>query len=136
MFKIYPIQDISTQQRYARLCGTEVRVGAFAYAMADSKTQEPMGFAQFEITASGGVLYDLRPVVGLNDFEAMFILGRATMNFIDTCGCHTISATNESADEKLLKAIGLRTTDGYNFHCDMTGFFDGSHCKGHNEVNT
>ena len=76
MFKISPIQDISMQERYARLSGTIVHEGAFAYAMADSKSHEPMGFAQFEITKSGGIIYDLRPVDGFEDFEAMFILGR------------------------------------------------------------
>ena len=29
------------------------------------------------------------------------------------------------------KAIGLKPTEDGNFFCDMTGFFDGSHCSGH-----
>ena len=65
------------------------------------------------------------------DYEAIFILGRATMNFIDLCGVHTLKATDNAADSTLLKAIGLRPIEDGSYFCDMTGFFDGSHCSGH-----
>ena len=131
MFKISPIQSPEEQKAVAKACGSEYKNGAFGYAMRDSNTGELMGFSQFEITAEGGRLLDLRPAKNLDDYEAMFILGRATMNFIDLCGSHTLSATSEAGDDTLLRAIGLRTTDNNEYFCDMTGFFDGSHCSGH-----
>ena len=131
MFKISPIQSIEEQISCARMCNTEYKEGAFAYSMRDNETGELMGFSQFEITENGGYLHDLRPADGYDDYEAMFILGRATMNFIDLCGAHTLSATHDSGDNTLLKAIGLKPTDNGNYFCDMTGFFDGSHCSGH-----
>ena len=131
MFKISPIQDSETQKKCAEACGAEYKENTFAYTMNDADTNELMGFSQFEINENGGYLYDLRPAIGYDDFEAMFILGRATMNFIDLCGSHTLNASGDSADEKLLRAIGLRPQDSGKYFCDMTGFFDGSHCSGH-----
>jgi hypothetical protein len=130
MFKISPIQDSTEQISVAKLCGAEYKPSAFAYAMRDADSNDLMGFSQFEITEDGGLLYDLRPAKGYDDFEAMFILGRSTMNFIDLCGTHTLTAANGAADEKLLRAIGFRPCDDGAMFCDMTGFFDGSHCSG------
>ena len=131
MFKISPIQSPEIQKKCAAACGTKYKEGAFAYTMNDAESGSLMGFSQFEINEDGGLLYDLRPAIGYDDFEAMFILGRSTMNFIDLCGAHTLSARSDSADEKLLRAIGLKQRDDGISFCDMTGFFDGSHCSGH-----
>ena len=131
MFKISPIQSAELQKEYAEACSAVYRPGAFAYMMNDTDTGRLMGFSQFEINENGGYLYDLRPADTNDDYEAMFILGRATMNFIDLCGAHTLYANKDSADEKLLRAIGLRPFDSGEYFCDMTGFFDGSHCSGH-----
>ena len=131
MFKISPIQNIEEQIACAIKCNTEYKKGTFAYSMNDNDTGELMGFSQFEITENGGFLHDLRPAIGYDDYEAMFILGRATMNFIDLCGVHTLSASQTSGDNTLLRAIGLKPRDNGDYFCDMTGFFDGSHCTGH-----
>ena len=85
MFKISPVQNFSEQTKIAAECGAEAKAGFFAYVMRDCDTLAVMGFSQFEI-GKDGFISDLRPVVGLDDFEAMFILGRSTMNFINICG--------------------------------------------------
>ena len=131
MFKITPIQSIDEQIKAAEKCNTEYKEGAFAYAMIDAESGDLMGFSQFEITEKGGRLIDLRPANDDDDYEAMFILGRATMNFIDLCGTTKLYADPNAGDSTLLRAIGLRHTDDGSLFCDMTGFFDGSHCSGH-----
>lgn len=131
MFKITPIQSVDEQIAVAKRCNTEYSDGAFAYAMIDQESGELMGFSQFEITDKGGHLIDLRSIGKDDDYEAMFILGRATMNFIDLCGTHTLYADVSAGDNTLLRAIGLRPTEDGALFCDMTGFFDGSHCSGH-----
>ena len=128
MFKIIPIQSTEEQIKTAAACGAEYREGFFGYSMQDAESGEIMGFSQFEISGECGYLSDLRGATGTDDFEAMFILGRSTMNFIDLCGTHSVRATAETGDDRLLRAIGFKPTeDGY--FCDMTGFFDG-HCDG------
>lgn len=128
MFKITPIQDKTKQKEVCNACGVEFKPESFAYQMFDLDTGNIMGICQFEI-GEHGYIYDLRPALNSNDFEAMFILGRQTMNFIDLCGTHTCYADKNSGEERLMKAIGFKETDGRLF-CDMTGMFDG-HCSGH-----
>lgn len=130
MFRITPINDIKTQAEYATSCGTTIKDGYFAYAMINVETGDLMGFSQFEIDSQGGYISDLRPRVGLDDFEAMFILGRATLNFIDMCDAHICRADESAGDERLLKSIGFKRSDSGEWAVDTTGMFDG-HCGGH-----
>ena len=128
MFKITPIQDMGEQSACAKACGAEFREGFLAYAMFDKDSGKIMGFAQFELSSGYGYISDLKSAVGYEDYEAMFILGRATMNFIDLCGLHICRAATEAGDERLLHAIGLRLK-GDCYECDMTGMFDGNCSK-------
>ncbi len=125
MFKISPIQSQDEQRQCAEACNTEYISGYFAYSMRDSKTGSLMGFSQFDISGEIGYISDIRCVPGLDDYEAMFILGRATMSFIDTCGVHRVRAAKDAGDAKLLCAIGFLPRDD-EYYADMTGFFDGS----------
>ena len=129
MFKITPIQNEELQEQYAKACGCEFCPGFFAYSMIDNDTDELMGIAQFEISDGEGYINDLRTKVGYSDFEAMFILGRATMNFIDLCGAHTCTARADAGEERLLSAIGFKPREDGLLYADMSGMFDG-HCDG------
>lgn len=128
MFKITPVQSKEEQIKLCRLCDADYREGAFAYVMFDIDTGDIMGMSQFEIGESG-YIFNLCEPEGHDDFEAMFILGRQTMNFIDTCGAHTCRAAKDAGNERLLRAIGFKEQDD-KLYCDMTGMFDG-HCSGH-----
>ena len=130
MFKISPINDIKLQKEYAKACGASFVEGYFAYSMIDQESGELMGFSQFEINENGGYISDIKERIGYNDNEAMFILGRATMNFIDLCGSHVCYADKDAADRKLLSAIGFKEDGNGLLFCDMTGMFDGK-CSGH-----
>ena len=130
MFKITPVQDPSVAREYAALCNIEIREGAFIYAMTDVETGNLMGMSQFEIMGEYGYIYNLSEAPGLNDFEAMFILGRQTMNFIDLCGAHLCRADKHASRAELLKAIGFKESADTYLACDMSGMFDGSHCSG------
>lgn len=130
MFKIEAIQSFEIQKQYAVLCECEARCGYFAYAMFDVENGTPMGFAQFDIRDGVGFISDLREIGGNNDFEAMFILGRSTMNFIDLCGAHMVIADMYAGDERLMKAIGFNKNNEGKYYCDMTGMFTGG-CGNH-----
>lgn len=128
MFKITPIQTKNEQKEIAEVCLAAYKEDCFAYSMRDCDTGEIMGFSQFEIRDGYGYIADLKPRANYSDDEAMFILGRATMNFIDLCGVHICKADKDGADAKLLHAIGFRETNG-ELTVDMTGMFDGK-CNG------
>ena len=130
MFKISPINDFNDQETVASECGRTARPAYFAYSMRDAENGTLMAFSQFEIDGGRGYISDIVPKIGYDDFEAMFILGRATMNFIDLCGAHSCYAAKGAGDERLMRAIGFKDKGGEYLECDMTGMFDG-HCDGH-----
>ena len=123
MFKITPVQSKDEQITLCRTCGAEYREGAFAYIMFDIDTGDVMGMSQFEI-GEYGYIYDIKEAPGKNDFEAMFILARQTMNFIDGCGVHLCYASQGCAEGEFLRAVGFKA-DKDRYFCDMTGMFDG-----------
>ena len=129
MFKITPIQDKDLQKKYAEMTNSDYSEDYFAYAMTDYETGELMAISQFEINGEEAFIADIKPVPTLSDFEAMFILGRQTMNFIDSCGTHKLYASEKSAEKRLLLAMGFKETEG-KYYCFCEGMFDG-HCDGH-----
>ena len=128
MFKITPIQEKTRQKEICEICGAEYHPDAFAYQMYDIESGEIMGMSQFEI-GEYGYIYDIKEAPARDDFEAMFILARQTMNFIDLCGAHSCHAASNAANERLLLAIGFKKTEE-DYFCDMSGMFDG-HCGDH-----
>lgn len=130
MFKITPIQEKESQREICEICGATFYPDALAYQMIDIDSGDLMGMSQFEI-GEEGYIFDLKEAPSQNDFEAMFILGRATMNFIDLCDVHSCRASISAGAARLMISIGFKECSGEYF-CDMTGMFDGK-CSGHNE---
>ena len=128
MFKIEPIQDKTRQKEICRKFCVEYNEDFFGYYMFEVESGEPMGFSQFEISGEEGYIKNLLSYNGLDDFEAMFILGRQTMNFINFCGAEECYANSSIADKKLLSAIGFKQTVGERLYVKLTGMFDG-HCN-------
>ena len=125
MLEIKPIQDKSAQKALAELCGVPYMPDALAYSAYDNGL--PVGISQFRIMNDVGYIYHLCNTVGVDDFEALIIMGRATMNFIDLCDIHKAYFTGEG--DRIAKAIGFRLVDGKYF-ADLTGMFE-SHCAKH-----
>lgn len=130
MFKITPVQDDSLSRTYLDLCGASKKDACFVYAMTDCDSSDVMGISQFELTGEYGYIYDLKEPESLNDFEAMFILGRQTMNFINSCGLDICRASLDAGKPDLMKAIGFKKCNDF-YECNTNGMFDGSHCSGH-----
>ena len=115
MFKITPIQNTEAQNIRAKECGIPARDGFFAYEMFDVDTLELMGMSQFEISEDGGYISELVPKIGYDDFEAMFIMTRGALNFIDLCGYHLACCTSDAGDTTLIKAAGFKEIEN-NFN--------------------
>jgi len=130
MFKITPVQEKTRQKELCEFFGIEYLESYFAYYMFDMDSGEAMGLTQFEIRAEVGYINDFVSAPGINDNEAMFILGRQTMNFIDLCGAHICTARIGCGDDKLLSAMGFKTVRDGEYFCNMENMFSG-HCDGH-----
>ena len=128
MLKVLPIQSKSEQEEICKLCDVKFNPDLLAYSA--TVDDELRGVSQFKLTAEGGLVFDIAPAVDTYDFEALFVLGRGTLNFIDLCGVHYAiykGAVENEQKERLLKAIGFKRTDSGSLEIDLNGFFT-DHC--------
>ena len=121
MLEVLPIQDKKEQETIANLCGVPFRTELLAYkALVDGELR---GICQFKMSAEGGSIVDFAHVPEKYEFEPMFVMGRAALNFIDLCGIHRAYFDANCDNETLVKAIGFsRNADG-RFEMDLTDFF-------------
>ena len=128
MLKVLPIQTKSEQEEICKKCNVEFKPDLLAYsATVDGELR---GVSQFKLTEKGGLVYDIAPAIDTYDFEALFVLGRGTLNFIDLCGVHYaiyLGTVETEEKERLIKAIGFKKTDSGSFEVDLNGFFT-DHC--------
>ena len=121
MLEVLPIQDKTEQEAIAKICGVPFRTELLAYkALVDG---ELCGMCQFTMNAGGGSIIDFAHVPDKYEFEPMFVMGRAALNFIDLCDVHLAYYTGEVQDETLIKAIGFRQNAQGRWEMDLTGFF-------------
>jgi hypothetical protein len=128
VLKISPIETKTEQEELSRICEVEYDADYLAYRAYEDDTF--LGICQFKASAGHGIIRDLRAAPGIRDFEAMFIMGRAAMNFIDLLGVHTCICREGAGDERLLRSLGFRPDENGTLTADMTDMFSG-HCGGH-----
>lgn len=135
MLKVLPIQSKEEQERLCQLCRISYQPDLLAYAATVDDTA--VGICQFKLTDKGGLIYDLAPLpredavpLSCSDFEAMFVMGRGTLNFIDLCGVHRAYYCGKTPDDALLRAIGFRVNDDGVYEINLEGFFT-DHCGNH-----
>lgn len=130
MLEVLPIQTKIEQEAICARCGVPYDADCMAYrASIDGLLT---GICQFSMSDKGGVLHQLAVVTGqsLEDrdrIESLFVLGRATLNFIDLCGVHFATFADErflAANEGLVRSIGFSPAEDGTWTVDLHGFFD------------
>ena len=125
MIKVTPIQSKEEQKNACELCSVVYDADCLAYgAYIDD---EFVGVCQFKVTKGGGVVRDIRCAEGKHDFETLFIMGRAALNFIDLCGVHNAFFCGDietKEDERLIIAIGFKKNADGKYEMDLTNFFE------------
>lgn len=129
MLVIKPIQDKNEQKELCSLCGIEFKEELFAYKAHNDG--ELLACAQFDITSDCAIIDAMRQVIGTKeDFEGMFILGRAVLNFLDLCGVKTAQYfPSEGFESRLARSIGFKEENGI-LTAHLEGMFDAK-CEGH-----
>ena len=128
MLKVLPIQSKISQEEICLRCGVKYDPDLLSYSA--TVDDQLAGVCQFKLSDKGGLIYDLAPVKDSFDFEAMFVLGRGTLNFIDLCGVHYAIYRGEVKDEqteRLVKAVGFKLTERGTYEVNLEGFFT-DHC--------
>lgn len=121
MLKILPIQSKAEQELACSRCGIPYKAEALAYAA--SVDEVFIGICQFRTAGEVGEMYDLTLIPEKEDFEALFLMGRAALNFIDLCGVHKAVYLSERVDETLLKAVGFSKNENGVWEMDLEDFF-------------
>lgn len=123
MLKVLPIQSKTEQEAICSRCGVKYNVDLLAYsATLDDKLS---GVCQFTMNADGGSIRDLALADGCDNTEVLFVLGRATLNFIDLAGVHKAyyDAPVTEENEMLIRRIGFCKNEDGRFFVDLTNFF-------------
>ena len=128
MLKVLPIQNKAEQEIACSRCGVVYQKELLAYAA--TVDDELVGVCQFRFGDKMAEIVDIASVPGVDDFEAMFIMGRATLNFIDLCGVHYAICHTTEENESLIRAIGLKKNENGVYDINLEGFFT-DHCKHH-----
>lgn len=131
MLEIKPIESKEEQENILSLCHIAYKESYFAYKAYEGASL--LAAAQFDIRGSEAELDAIRQAEGTaEDFEGMFILGRAVLNFLDLCGVVTVvSYTSDEEERRLLKCVGFHE-DQDALRITLTGLFDAK-CSGHGE---
>ena len=123
MLEVLPIQNKEEQEALCARCKIPYRAELLAYrATVDGELR---GICQFTLGADGGRIVDFAHAPTGYEFEPMFVMGRAALNFIDLCGVHVayFDAT-DFTDEQTVRAIGFKKNDDGRYAMDLTNFFE------------
>ncbi len=133
MLTVKPIQTKQEQEFFASKCNIPYDEDMMAYAAYEE--EKFLGMCQFAIKGECGFIKNIAPATDVDDFEAMFIMGRGTMNFIDLCGVHIARCEKNAGDGRLLTAMGFKDVDEELLFVDMNGMFTGGACTSHEKNN-
>lgn len=126
MLEIKPIQSKTEQEAICARCGVPYDTDCMAYAAREGG--ELLGVAQFTIEKGEGYVKNITNAVGVDDFEVLFLLGRAVLNFIDLCDVHTAICAEDASTPRAIAAIGFSFGEDGILRADMTRMFGG--CDG------
>ncbi len=121
MLEVLPIQNKEEQKELCEQCKIPFRTELLAYrATVDGELR---GICQFTMSAEGGRIVDFAHAPTGYEFEPMFVMGRAALNFIDLCGVHRAFFDADYDNETLILAIGFRKNEAGRYEVDLTDFF-------------
>jgi len=122
MLRIIPIQAKEEQKRLMEACGIPYRPECLAYAAYEEGTL--IGGAQFYFENAACHITDIRCKEGVDDDEALFIMGRGLLNFVDMCGIHDAYIDEPERHNKRLTArIGFWKNEEGLEYMNLRGFF-------------
>ena len=129
MLIVKPILEKNIQEEICQACGAVYDADFLACAAHDDGNL--IGICQFALSGPTAVVTDLRPKIGVEDFEAMFILARGTLNYVDLCGIHHARCNPDAGDLTLIRAVGFKEIEKNIYDMELTDQFTGkrSHCK-------
>jgi len=125
MLEIKPIQTKEEQKEICGLCGVDFDVNCLAYAAREN--DKLIGISQFRILGEYAVIYSLANAAGAADLDALIIMGKATLNFIDLCEVKDVIIKAQNQD--LPNLLGFKQDNHGVWRVNLEGYFDMQCCK-------
>lgn len=126
MLKILPIQTKEEQKKLCDLCSVTYRPECLAYSAYDDENF--VGIAQFKFSDKKVFLTDIKNADGVEDEEALFIMGRGLLNYTDLVGIHdAFLESYEKISPSLAMRIGFFPDENGMYYMNLRGFFDAKH---------
>ncbi len=131
MLAVKPLPDREKAGSICRRFGTDYSDEVFVYYAAEvdegdlSSTDNLLGLCTFTLSNGLNEILFLDYAPGTHDTEAVIILSRAVMSFMNRCGVKTVKLS-ESISEEICSSLALRIED--NRSVDLDSFFE-SPCK-------
>ena len=123
MLEIKPVQEKKEQERLALLCGISYRPDDFMYVAHVDEVL--VGISQFGYENGQAWVHEIVRAPDTDDLDALFIMGRQTVNFLNLMGTQQAYAAPEGAEQSALFArIGFRAQPNGTYCMDLDGFFD------------
>ena len=137
MLIVRPVRDKKLQEELCKIANAKYDAAALAYLAANSDDLGDtytsfIGLVQFDIDTEGAILTTVDMMPGVDDMEAMIIMGRSLMCFLYRDLHIKALRAAEGVDAKYSSAFGLRNTDG-TYRIDLEDFYK-SPCKYNNLV--
>ena len=124
MLTVLPMQSKQEQEAVCLRCNVPFRPECMAYeARVDDQL---VGVCQFHLQGAVGHITDFAeylPEGAQSDTEALFIMARGCLNFIDLCGIHQAFFEADFPRDDLIHAIGFRKNSDSKWEIDLTDFF-------------
>ena len=125
MLEIKPVQTKEEQKKICGACGVAFDPDCFAYS-AFEDGEKLLGVSQFRIFGDCGIIYDLSNAAGTDDLEALIIMGKTALNFIDSCKIKDVIIKTENKD--LPEILGFKQDENGVYKINLKGYFI-SPCK-------
>jgi len=126
MLEIQSIQDKTEQENICNMCGAVYDADALAYKCLESAEGVGViaGCVQFRITGRRSGILTLSNAAGCDNSDALFLLGRSALNFINLCGVDD-SYINENCGcaDNIIFRIGFRKNSSGELYMNLKDFF-------------
>ena len=116
------------QQSLAAVAGCPFYENTYAFFAADltddaSEVTKILGLAQFTYAPEEAVFLSIKAVPGSEDDEAIIVMVRAVMAFLNRAEIPFVYAAEGSADPAYLKKLGFRPTEDGRQGIDLQKFY-------------
>ncbi len=124
MLEIRPVHTSYEREEYTKVFGIIPENDCFVIAAINSG--KFVGTAYGKVQEKNAEIFLMSLIDGYNDDVDRFLLGKATLNYIDLHGGANVVYTG--TDTRLAKALGFKVTEE-SMTLNLEGYFGEKHCN-------